>query len=337
MHSITNLTSHWLQQEGDQSSDSSNHQLISVINQLVLASKIISREINRAGLTGILGSTGSVNVQQEEQQKLDDYANQLFIELLRQCPFVAAVATEESEDIVIFDDPIHQSQGKYILYVDPIDGSSNIDVNVSVGTNFAVFAKPNDKWPLIPSDYLQPGSQTVAAGYMVYGASTMLVYSIGQGVHGFTLDQSLGEYLLSHTHISIPDKLEVYSINESYSPVWDKPFAQYIEQLKSQPNPPTARYIGSLVADFHRNLLKGGIYLYPADQQKPEGKLRLMYEAIPFAYLAEQAGGYGSNGQHSILDITPTSIHQRTPLFVGNKKEVIKLEQLSHQKLFNQS
>lgn len=323
MKPLINVANHLLQQH-----DQSTEHLSQVLNQLILASKVLSREINKAGLTSYLGSNQVVNVQGEEQQKLDEYANTIFIELLRQSPYVTAVGTEESEELVIFDDQLHQQQGRFIVYVDPVDGSSNIDVNVSIGTNFVVFEKPVGKWPLEPNDYLQPGNKAVAAGYMVYGASTMLVYSTGQGVHGFTLDLSLGEYLLSHPNITIPDQLEIYSINDSYSPSWSSSFANYIEELKSLPHPPTARYIGSLVADFHRNLLKGGIYLYPADKKKPEGKLRLMYEGIPFAFLAEQAGGYASNGQQNILDIIPTNIHQRTPLFVGNFNQIKEIEQL---------
>jgi fructose-1,6-bisphosphatase I len=321
---IVNLTSHVQQYDTNDEA----HGLSNVLNQLVLASKIISREINRAGLTEVLGSTGSINVQQEEQQKLDAYANDIFIDLLRQSPFVAAVATEESEELVIFDDEFHREQSRYILYIDPVDGSSNIDVNVSVGTNFVIFRKSPGVWPLTSTDYLQPGKNALAAGYVVYGASTMLVYSTGQGVHGFTLDPTLGEYLLSHPTITIPDKLSMYSVNESYSLSWSPTFTKYIEQLKARTNPPTSRYIGSLVADFHRNILKGGIYLYPADTKQPEGKLRLMYEAIPFAFLAEQAGGYGSNGKESILEITPQHIHQRTPLFVGNTSEIKAIEKL---------
>jgi fructose-1,6-bisphosphatase I len=332
MQTITNLASHLLQQH-----QHSNEHLTQIINQLVLASKVISRDINRAGLTSILGSNQVTNIQGEEQQKLDDYANRLFIELLHQSPYVRAVGTEESEELVVFDDQLHREHGRFIVYVDPIDGSSNIDVNVSIGTNFVIFEKPTSTnsdtkttshTSLEPADYLQPGKNAVAAGYVVYGASTMLVYSTGHGVHGFTLDQALGEYLLSHPTITTPASVEIYSLNESYSPDWDVTFAAYINQLKTKPKPPTARYIGSLVADFHRNLLKGGIYLYPADKQKPEGKLRLMYEAIPFAYLAEQAGGYGSNGTQSILEIIPTQIHQRTPLFIGHRPTIIELEKL---------
>jgi fructose-1,6-bisphosphatase I len=321
MHNITTITAHLLDQEHDQAT----HELISVINQLVLASKIVSKDINRAGLTAILGSTGSVNIQDEEQQKLDAYADDLFIEILRQSPYVAAVATEEKPDLIPFDDDFHKN-GQYIVYMDPIDGSSNIDVNVSIGTNFAIFRRKSSSGPLTKNDYLQPGKNVIAAGYVVYGASTMLVYSIGNGVHGFTLEPSIGEFLLSHPDITIPNKLSYYSINEAYEPKWDAHTQQFVAQLKQDHDAPSARYIGSLVADFHRNLLKGGIYLYPADKKQPQGKLRLLYEAIPFSYLAAQAGGYGSDGKQSILEINPQKIHQRTPLIVGNTKQVINFE-----------
>lgn len=324
MTSLTNLTWHLLQQ--DTSTDT--HSLVSVINQLSLAAKIISGDINRAGLVNILGSTGTINVQDEEQQKLDDYANDVFKELLRQSPYVAAVGTEEDEEMTSFEDDFHRETGQYIVYMDPVDGSSNIDVNVSIGTNFCIFKKPVGEWPLKPEHYLQPGKNVVAAGYVVYGASTMLVYSIGNGVDGLTLDPSIGEFVLSHPQITIPDKQKYYSVNESYSPHWQSELKKYIESLKVQEKPASARYIGSLVADFHRNLLKGGLYLYPADAKQPQGKLRLMYEGIPFAYLAEQAGGYGSDGHQNILDIVPESIHQRTPFFVGNTAMVQAVEKI---------
>jgi fructose-1,6-bisphosphatase I len=323
MPQLTNLTCHLLQQE----IDDDTHALVDVINQLTLASKIISREINKAGLTSFMGSTGVTNVQDEEQQKLDEYADEVFIKILRQSPYTAAVGTEEQEEMIFFDDEYHRERGRYIVYMDPIDGSSNIDVNVSVGTNFAIFKKEVGKWPVTESDYLQPGKNAVAAGYIVYGASTMLVYSTGNGVHGLTLDPSIGEYILSHPNMTYPENNTIYSVNESYSPDWNPALKNYIEELKTEDKPPTARYIGSLVADFHRNLLKGGVYLYPADSKKPEGKLRLMYEGIPFAYLAKQAGGYASDGTQDVLEIVPTSIHQRLPLFVGNVSEVRKIEE----------
>lgn len=316
---LQNVTCKLLQTE----SDDDSHGLIDVINQLILAAKIISRDINKAGLTDVLGSTGTTNVQQEEQQKLDAKADEIFIELMRQSPYVSAVGTEEQDQMIIFDDAFHADRGRYIVFMDPVDGSSNIDVNVSIGTNFCIFRRQSDQGqPLTEQDYLQPGKNAVAAGYVVYGASTMLVYSTGKGVDGFTLDPSIGEFILSHPQMVFPDAASIYSINDSYSPGWPESLHSFIESLKTQDKPLTARYIGSLVADFHRNLLKGGIFLYPADKKKPEGKLRLMYEGIPFAFLAEQAGGYATNGTQNILEIVPTSVHQRTPLFVGNKKLV---------------
>jgi fructose-1,6-bisphosphatase I len=321
MHNITNISAHLLDQEHDQAT----HALIDVINQLVLASKMISKDINRAGLTTILGSTGQTNVQDEEQQKLDAYADDLFIDILKQSPHVCAVATEEKPDLIPFDEDFHKD-GQYIVYMDPIDGSSNIDVNVSIGTNFAIFKRKSASGKLTKEDYLQPGKDVIGAGYVVYGASTMLVYSIGNGVHGFTLEPSVGEFLLSHPDIKIPNKLSYYSINEAYEPRWDNHTKQFIQQLKQHSDAPSARYIGSLVADFHRNLLKGGIYLYPADTKNPNGKLRLMYEAIPFSYLAQQAGGYGTDGKQSILEIVPTEVHQRVPLIVGNEEMIKKFK-----------
>lgn len=317
---MKNVTEYFLSQGED------NRELAEVLNQVIVASKRISSHINRAGLTDKLGSTQLVNIQDEEQMKLDAYADELFTKILGQSPHVAAVGTEETEELVIFDDSTHKKNGRYIVFLDPVDGSSNIDVNVSVGTNFAIYEKPVGKWPLEESDYLKPGKEVVAAGYLVYGASTMLVFSIGNGVQGFTLDPHIGEFILSHTDMTIPDQCSYYSVNESYYHQWNKEMQSYVDSLKQRSNPPGGRYIGSLVADFHRNLLKGGIYLYPATINKPEGKLRLLYEGIPFAYLAEQAGDYGSDGKQSILNITPTSIHQRTPFFVGNMQEVMTIE-----------
>ncbi|HEX7017597.1 MAG TPA: class 1 fructose-bisphosphatase [Patescibacteria group bacterium] len=322
MSSLTNLTRHLLELE---EFSPKSHQLADVINQLVLASKLLSRDINRAGLTSILGSAGSINSSHQEQKKLDVIANDIFLDLMKQSPYVCAVGTEEAEELIVFDDAHHQ-QAEYIVYMDPVDGSSNIDVNVSIGTNFVIFKRRSaPTQSLTPEDYLQPGKQAVAAGYIVYGSSTILVYSTGKGVNGFTLDQSLGEYILSHPHIKYPDTASIYSVNESYSPLWPEPFKKLIESYKANGQNFTARYIGSLVADFHRNLLKGGIYLYPADTKNPQGKLRLLYEGIPFAYLAEQAGGAATDGKQAILEIIPTEIHQKTPLFVGNKNLVSQI------------
>lgn len=319
MSKIVNLTSHLLQQQ--KHSDHA-HRVIDIINRIVLGSKMLSRDINRAGLLNILGSAGSVNVQEEDQQKLDVQADTIFIELLRQSPYVTALGSEENEELLIFDDAYH-NRAEYIVYLDPIDGSSNIDVNVSVGTNFILFKRLTPaNTTLKKKDYLQKGDQAICAGYIVYGASTMLVYSLGFGVDGFTLDASLGEFILSHPRMSYPKESTIYSVNEGNFLHWDTKTQDYVNQLKSDPKM-TARYIGSLVADFHRNLLKGGIFLYPPDTKKPQGKLRMLYEAIPFAFIAEQAGGAATNGKERILDLLPTEIHQRTPLFIGTKKEVI--------------
>lgn len=318
---MQNLTTHVLQAHKH---EQNAHRLIDVINRIMVASKMLSRDINRAGLLDILGSAGTLNIQDEDQQKLDIAANTIFIELLKQSPYVAAVGTEEDEELIVFDDVFH-NRAEYIVYLDPVDGSSNIDVNVSVGTNFLLYKRITPaNTPLKKRDYLQKGSEAVCAGYIVYGASTMLVYTIGNGVHGFTLDASLGEFILSHPYMKFPKICTIYSINEGNSYLWEQHILDYVEKLKKDPQT-TARYIGSLVADFHRNLLKGGIFLYPPDLKKPQGKLRLLYEAIPFAFLAEQAGGAATNGSKRILEINPSKIHQRTPLYIGTKKEVLAM------------
>ncbi|MBD3279239.1 MAG: class 1 fructose-bisphosphatase [Candidatus Pacebacteria bacterium] len=326
MSSLVNLTRHLLH-ENTYSRESL--ELANIINQLVLAAKLVSREVTKAGLVDILGATGEINVQQEEVQKLDVFANTTFIELLKQSPYVKAVGSEEVSDIVVFNQAHHQ-HSEYIVHLDPLDGCSNIDVNVSVGTNFVIFRRVSKGKKLTKADYLQAGKQAVCAGYFVYGSSTMLVYSTGGGVHGFTLDPSIGEFILSHERLQLPEASTIYSINESYYPKWGQKFRGYVDNLKKDKNTKgkirTARYIGSLVADFHRNLLKGGIFLYPADKKHPNGKLRLLYEGIPFAYLIKQAGGYASNGQEDVLEIVPKKLHQRIPLFIGNTKDVKEAE-----------
>jgi fructose-1,6-bisphosphatase I len=318
MPQIINLTSHLLQQHKH---EQNAHRLIDVINRIMVASKMLSRDINRAGLLDILGSAGTVNVQDEDQQKLDVQTNEIFIQLLKQSPYVAAVGTEEDPDLIVFDDVAH-NRAEYIVYLDPVDGSSNIDVNVSVGTNFLLFKRKSlANTKLKKEDFLQSGTEAVCAGYVVYGASTMLVYTVGQGVDGFTLDASLGEFMLSHPQMKFPKECTIYSVNEGNYQLWSKEVQAYIEEIKANPKT-TARYIGSLVADFHRNLLKGGVFAYPSDTKKPQGKLRLLYEAIPFALLATQAGGAATTGTKDILSIKPSNIHERTPLYIGTKKEV---------------
>jgi fructose-1,6-bisphosphatase I len=288
-----------------------------IFYHLTVASKALSWEINRAGVAGRQGFAGTANTTGDDQKKFDVYADELFISVLRNSTRVAGVATEENESVIPFTDA-HHADGRYFVYLDPVDGSSNLDVNVSVGTNFAIFRTANPGSRLQPSDYLQPGRSLVAAGYVVYGASTMLVYSLGNGVHGFTLDQSVGEFVLSHPDMKFPAKPVYYSINESYAPLWSPQLRERVESYKTREPALNTRWVGALVADFHRNLIDGGIFLFPANSNYPTGKLRLMYEGIPFAYLAEQAGGASSDGTQSILDILPTGIHQRTPLFLGN-------------------
>lgn len=311
MNTITNLTHHLLEQHNH---SSASRDLAEILNQLALAGKIISRDINKAGLVDILGSTGKINPQNEEMQKLDEYANTLFIEILRQIPHIRAVGSEELPEIISFDE--HKATGQYIVLFDPLDGSSNIDVNVSVGTIFSIFKKKSKGFDLEKSDYLQPGKNLVAAGYLLYGSSTMLVYSASKGVHGFTLDPSIGEFLLSHPHIKVPQEATYYTINESYSPTWEQKTHDLVTSLKKQKL--NARYVAAMVADCHRNLLKGGLFIFPATSKYPQGKIRLMYEAIPFTYIYTQAGGYGSNGEQDILQIQPQTLHQRTPVFIGN-------------------
>ncbi len=305
--------------------------LSSVLYDIAFAAKVISREVNKAGLVDILGYLGSRNIQGEEVKKLDVFAQNCIINAMAHTGRLAAMISEETEGII--EIPEGYDVGPYILFFDPLDGSSNIDVNVSIGTIFAIFKKQNfDGKRANIKDCLQPGRNIVAAGYVIYGSSTMLVYSTGQGVHGFTLDPSIGEFLLSHENIKIPPKCKYYSVNEAYYNLWPEPIKELINSLKpkseGEKGKSSLRYIGSLVADFHRNLLEGGIFLYPPSKKNPQGKLRLMYEAIPLAFIAKQAGGYATNGIQDILSIHPTNLHQRTPLYIGNKEEVIKIEQI---------
>jgi len=295
-----------------------------LLDNITFAAKIISREVNKAGLVKILGITGKENVHGEEVQKLDMYAQNIFVQTLEKSGHLCVMVSEESEEIIPIPDGY--PCGKYVLCFDPLDGSSNIDVNVSIGSIFAIYRKITPGERGTEEDILQPGNKLTGAGYIIYGSSTMLVYSTGLGVHGFTLDPSIGAFLLSHEDITIPDKGNIYSVNEGYFEMWSEGIKRYIMSLKNPDNPDykpyKARYIGSMVADFHRNLLKGGIFLYPGDKKNPNGKLRLLYEAIPMAYLVEQAGGCASDGNQRILDIQPVSLHQRTPLIMGSKHEV---------------
>jgi fructose-1,6-bisphosphatase I len=291
-----------------------------LLTSLIVAAKIISREVNKAGLVRILGETDNINVHGEVVMKLDEFAQQTIYRAMGNCGHLCVMASEESEGIIPI--PEDGKRGRYVLMFDPLDGSSNIDVNASIGTIFSIHRKVSDQIDGCETDCLQPGYKQLAAGYFIYGSSTMMVYTTGNGVHGFTLDPSLGEFLLSHERITTPSRGKIYSINEGNATKWDagtRRYVQYVkEDNKDKDHPYSLRYIGSLVADFHRNLLKGGIFLYPG----PKGKLRLLYEANPLAMVAEQAGGAATTGDVRILDVTPTSLHQRVPLIIGSRDDV---------------
>lgn len=296
-----------------------------LLSQISLAAKVIHREVSRAGLVDILGLTGQENVQGEEVQKLDIFANDSLVGMFEDSGLLCAMASEEEEGIIPI--PADQPRGAYTLAFDPLDGSSNIDVNVNIGTIFSIHRRTSASDGVADEgDFLQPGNRQVCAGYVLYGTSTMLVYSTGQGVHGFTLDPSIGEFLLSHRDMQMPSRGKIYSINEGNSAHWFDGTRSYIDHLKSvdgdSGRPYKARYIGSLVADFHRTLLYGGVFLYPGDRKAPNGKLRLLYEASPLAFLAQQAGGHASTGSQAILDIEPTELHQRVPLIIGSREDV---------------
>lgn len=297
-----------------------------LLNDIGIAAKIVNREVNKAGLTNIMGFEGTSNVQGEDQKKLDVFANKEFIKALGYGGQCCAIASEENENLVTFDTQM-SNNGKYVVAMDPLDGSSNIEVNVSIGTVFGIWRRKSEPGSCgTMEDLLQPGRDMVAAGYVIYGSSTMLVYSTGNGVNGFTYDPSVGLWLLSHPDIKIPEGGNIYSINEAnyiYFPEGVKHFIKYCQGDDPATNRPyTTRYIGSLVSDFHRNMLRGGIYMYPGNRKNRDGKLRLLYECNPIAYLAEQAGGKASDGFSRILDIEPKSLHQRAPFFVGTKHMV---------------
>ncbi len=293
-----------------------------LLSEIATAGKIISREVNKAGLIDLLGYKGKKNVHGEDVQKLDDFANEVFINTLSHTGHLIGMASEEMEGI--YQIPENSQKGKYVFLMDPLDGSSNIDVNISVGSIFSIYRRKSTGKQATMEDFLQPGRNQVCAGYLIYGSSTMLVYTTGQGVHGFTLDPSIGVFLLSHEMITTPSRGKIYSINEAYDTIWTENIGAYIDQAKKEKK--TARYLGSLVADFHRNLLKGGIFLYPADQKNPEGKLRLLYEAAPLAFVVEQAAGRASTGHAPLLDIKPKEIHQRIPLIIGSAEDVTQAE-----------
>jgi fructose-1,6-bisphosphatase I len=291
-------------------------ELSQLLRDIALASKVVNREINKAGLIDIMGAMGSQNTAGDQQQKLDVLANIRFTRALTKGGEVAALISEETESFVDLT-----NDGKYIIAIDPLDGSSNIDVNVSIGTIFSIYRrKTKEGEPINDEDILQMGDEQVAAGYILYGSSTMLVYTTGHGVNGFTYEPTLGEYVLSHPDMKMPEHGKIYSINEGSANSFSDSVKSYIQYCKD--NNYTARYIGSLVADFHRNMLKGGIYIYPATAKDPNGKLRLMYECNALSFIAEQAGGIASDGKGRVMEIKPKDLHQRTPFYVGSKKMV---------------
>ncbi|MFN5735718.1 MAG: class 1 fructose-bisphosphatase [Flavobacteriales bacterium] len=304
-------------------------ELTTLLNDLVVASKIISRDVRRAGLTDhVLGAQGLVNVQGEVQQKLDVLADQTIIRAFEASGVVCGIASEENESFVAFESE-GAKQGKYVVLFDPLDGSSNIDVNVSIGTIFSIYRRRSPLGTLATmEDMLQKGTEQVAAGYVLYGSSTMLVYTTGNGVNGFTLDPSIGEFCLSHPNMKMPEHGRLYAMNEGNINECDPGLVGYISYCQSRENetgmPYSGRYIGSLVADFHRNMIKGGIYIYPAVHASPEGRLRLLYECNPLAFIAEQSGGLATTGRERIMEIQPTTLHQRVPYFVGSKGMVEK-------------
>lgn len=306
-----------------------------LLRDISVAAKIVNRDIRRAGLVDIFGTTGKVNIHGEVQQKLDALAHEEFVRALRRGGECCLIGSEEHAEAI----PLSangEGDGRYIVLLDPLDGSSNVDVNVSVGTIFSIYRLPDEYNVPTLEAALQPGSKQIAAGYIVYGSFTMLVYTTGNGVNGFTLDPSIGEFILSHPNIRIPKAGSIYSINEGNFNSFEEGLRRFIrwvqEEDKASGRPFSTRYIGSFVSDFHRNLLKGGIYMYPATKKNPEGKLRLMYEANPMAFIVEQAGGRASDGRRRILDIVPEKLHQRTPLFIGSEELVRTVEEFLQNK-----
>ena len=300
--------------------------LTAILNDLAFSAKIIAAETRRAGLLDILGFADNVNIQGEEQRKLDVFADDVIVRLNDHTGRLCAMVSEERDNLIPIPQKYHK--GSYVLVFDPLDGSSNIDTNISIGTIFGIYRAIDENRRGRLEDCLQPGRDLIAAGYILYGTSTMLVYSAGQGVHGFTLDPAWGEFILSHENIRFPEKPKYFSFNHGAANRWSEQMNQYISWLRNLKEPElTQRYIGSMVADFHRNLIYGGVFGYPSEPTKPDGKIRLLYEAAPLAFLAEQAGGYGSDGRQSLLDIQPTDIHQRVPVFIGDRKLVEKAEE----------
>ena len=295
-----------------------------LMNEILVAAKIISLEVNKAGIGGdMLGVTGNINVHGEEVQKLDEFANSTFANIVEKSGTVCAITSEEMEEPVIVPE---EKAGKYIFMMDPLDGSSNIDVNVSIGTIFSIYKKKSPGIPVTKDDLLQKGADQIAGGYILYGSSTMFIYSSGNGVHGFTLDPSIGEFFLSHPDMKIPTQGNIYSVNEGNQIIWDDKQVNIVNYFKefdvTTKRPYKGRYIGSMVSDFHRTLLKGGIFMYPKDNKNPNGKLRFSFEASPLAFIVENAGGRASTGKERILDIVPSDIHQCVPLYIGSCADV---------------
>lgn len=307
----------------------SSGELSRLINSIRLAAKVVNYEVNKAGLVDILGNSGQVNTQGESQQKLDVYANEKFIQMLTNRNIVCGIASEEEDEFISINSLNSQNQNKYVVLIDPLDGSSNIDVNVSVGTIFSIFRRVTTVGNEVTiDDFLQKGKEQVAAGYVIYGTSTMLVYTTGDGVNGFTLNPAIGTFYLSHPNLKFPENGNIYSINEgnySHFPLGIKKYIKFCQEQNNN-RPYISRYIGSLVSDFHRNMIKGGIYLYPQSLNYPNGKLRLLYECNPMAFLAEQANGSASDGFKRILEIQPNSLHQRVPFVCGSSRMVRDVE-----------
>ncbi|PVX52344.1 D-fructose 1,6-bisphosphatase [Balneicella halophila] len=300
----------------------STGELSSLLSSIRLAARVVNREVNKAGLVDVLGASGKENIQGETQQKLDVLAHNTFIDALTSREVVCAIASEEEEDYIVVSDKDNGKHNKYVVLMDPLDGSSNIDVNISIGTIFSIYRRITEPGtPVQEQDLLQPGNKQVAAGYVLYGSSTILVYTTGNGVNGFTLDPSIGAFYLSHPNMKFPEAGTIYSINEGnyiHFPMGVKQYLKYCQEKKGN-RPYTSRYVGSLVADFHRNMVKGGIYIYPSGTNHPNGKLRLLYECNPMAFIAEQAGGKATDGFTRILDLEPKELHQRVPFFCGSK------------------
>ena len=307
----------------------SSGELSSLINSIRLAAKVVNHEVNKAGLVDIIGPTGSHNIQSEKQQKLDVYANEKFINTLVNRNIVCGIASEEEESFITINSNDKNNQNKYVVLIDPLDGSSNIDVNVSVGTIFSIYRRQSEIGSEVNiNDFLQPGRLQVAAGYIIYGTSTMLVYTTGSGVNGFTLNPAIGTFYHSHSDLKIPKSGNIYSINEGnylQFPDFVKKYIKFCQEEKNE-RPYTSRYIGSLVSDFHRNMIKGGVFMYPETAKNPKGKLRLLYECNPIAFICEQAGGLAVNGNKNILDIQPKSLHQRTPFYCGSEEMIKDLQ-----------